>query len=97
MSEPLTVIACLRAKAGKEMQLRQELQCLVGPTLAEAGCIAYDLHESTSEAGSFMFHEVWRNSAALDAHFHTPHMIAISKLLPELLAGPMDLTKWTKL
>jgi quinol monooxygenase YgiN len=97
MSEFLTVVARLRAKAGQEAKLRGELQRLVAPTRAEAGCITYDLHESMSEAGCFLFYEVWKKSADLDAHFQTPHMLAIAKVLPELLAEPMDLTKWTKL
>jgi quinol monooxygenase YgiN len=97
MSELLTVVACLRAKAGQHAHLREQLQRLVAPTRAEAGCVTYDLFVSRSEPGCFMFHEVWKSAADLDAHFLTPHMVAISKLLPELLQGPMDLSKWTKL
>ena len=97
MSELLTVIARFRAKSGHEARLRQELQRLVAPTRAEAGCVIYDLHESSTEPGRFMFHEVWERDADLDAHFQTPHMLAIVKLLPELLEEPLDLTKWRKL
>jgi quinol monooxygenase YgiN len=97
MSELLTVVACLRAKSGQQSNLREQLQRLVAPTRAEAGCVTYDLHESMGEPGYFMFHEVWKSAADLDAHFQTLHMQAIAKMLPELLAGPMDLTKWTKL
>jgi|SRR5450631_2485033 quinol monooxygenase YgiN len=97
MSELLTVVARLRARAGQEARLRGELQRLVAPTRAEAGCVTYDLHESTGEPGCFLFFEVWKKPADLDAHFQTPHMLAIAKVLPELLAEPMDLTKWTKL
>ena len=97
MSELLTVIARVRAKDGQQNRLRQELQRLVAPTRAEAGCVSYDLHESKSEPGRFMFYEVWKSDAGLEAHFQTPHMLAISKLLPELLGEPMDLSKWTKL
>ncbi len=97
MREVLTVVACLRAKAGEHARLREELQRLVAPTRAETGCVTYDLHVSKSEPGLFMFYEVWKTEADLDAHFQTPHMVAIAKLLPELLESPMDLSKWTKL
>ena len=97
MGELLTVIACLRAKTGQQGQLRQELQRLVGPTRAEAGCVSYDLHESATQPGLFMFYEVWKSDSDLDAHFQTPHMLAISELLPELLQEPFDLTKWKML
>ncbi len=97
MSELLTVVARLRAKAGQESQLRGELQRLVEPTRAEAGCVTYDLHELTGEHGCFLFYEVWKKPADLEAHFQMPHMLAIAKVLPDLLAEPMDLTNWTKL
>ncbi|HEY2645515.1 MAG TPA: putative quinol monooxygenase [Candidatus Acidoferrales bacterium] len=97
MSEFLTVVARLQAKAGQHGRLREELQRLVAPTRAEAGCVSYDLHGSKTEPGFFMFYEIWRSAEDLEAHFKTPHMVAISKLLPDLLREPMDLTKWTRL
>ena len=97
MSELLTVIARLRAKAGQEAMLRQELKKLVTPTRAEAGCVLYDLHESNSEPGLFVFYETWKRDADLDAHFETPHITAFLAKVPELVEEPIDLTKCTKL
>ena len=96
MSEPITLIARLRAKAGREARLRQELQRLLAPTRAEAGCITYELHKSQTDPALFVFYENWKSQADLDGHFETPHLKAVLKLLPELLDGPMDLSKWTK-
>jgi hypothetical protein len=42
----LTIIAKLKAKSGAEDQLFEECRKLVGPTLAEEGCINYDMHRS---------------------------------------------------
>ena len=95
MSEPLTVIARVRAKAGQESRLRQEMQRLLAPTRAEAGCISYDLHQSQSDPALFVFYENWASQAALDAHFQTPHMQAHLNLVPDLVDGPLDITKWT--
>jgi len=97
MSELLTVVARLRAKPSQETQLRHHLQSLVMPTRAEAGCVAYELHESKSEPGHFLFYEVWKSDADLEKHFQTTHMKEIGKVLPDLLAEPMDLSKWGKL
>jgi quinol monooxygenase YgiN len=97
MSHPLTVVARLRARPGQETELRHQLQRLVTPTRAEPGCVTYELSESKKEPGHFLFYEVWKSDADLDEHFQTPHMKAIGKLLPDLLAEPMDLTKWSKL
>jgi quinol monooxygenase YgiN len=97
MSQLLTVVANLRARPGQETELRHQLQRLVTPTRAEAGCIAYELNESKSEPGHFLFYEVWKTEADLDEHFQTPHMKAVGKVLPELLAEAMELSKWSKL
>lgn len=97
MSDPLTVIARVRAKAGRQARLRQELQRLLAPTRAEAGCISYDLHQSQTDPALFVFYENWKSQADLDAHFETAHLQAMIKLVPELADGPFDLTKWTKL
>jgi quinol monooxygenase YgiN len=95
MSEPLILIARVRAKAGQETRLRRELQRLLAPTRAEAGCISYDLHQSQTDPALFVFYENWKSQADLDAHFETPHLQAMIKLVPELADGPFDITKWT--
>jgi quinol monooxygenase YgiN len=97
MSQLLTVVARLRAKPGQETELRHQLQRLVIPTRAEVGCVTYELSESRSESGHFLFYEVWKSEADLEEHFQTSHMMAVGKVLPELLAEPMDLSKWGKL
>jgi quinol monooxygenase YgiN len=97
MSQPLTVVARLRARPGQETELRHQLQRLVTPTRAEPGCVTYELNESQNEPGHFLFYEVWKSDADLDQHFQTAHMKAIGKVLPQLLAAPMDLGKWSKL
>jgi quinol monooxygenase YgiN len=96
MSEPLTVIARFQAKAGQESRLRRDLQSLLAPTRAEAGCINYDLHQSQSDPALFVFYENWTSQAALDAHFQTPHLQAFLKLVPELTDGAPEITKWAR-
>jgi quinol monooxygenase YgiN len=97
MTEPVTVLARLRAKKGQEDRARQELLKLIVPTRAEAGCINYDLHESSEDAGLFLFYENWRSQADLDLHFETPHLKAAVKIMPDLLDGELELTKWKKI
>jgi quinol monooxygenase YgiN len=97
MSGPLVLIARMRAKSGQQARLRQELQRLVAPTRSELGRITYDLHESQSDPAQFMFYEVWKSPADLDAHFETTHMKAMKKIEHEIIEGEMDLSRWTKL
>jgi quinol monooxygenase YgiN len=57
MQRKVTVIAFHRAKPDKERALREALLAVRAPTLKEKGCISYDLHESPSLPGVFVFLE----------------------------------------
>ena len=94
MSAPLTLVARMRAKSGQQARLHAELHRLVAPTRAETGCIAYDLHVSENDPALFLFYETWKSQADLDAHFETPHLQTLLKILPEMLEGEMELSKW---
>jgi quinol monooxygenase YgiN len=92
--ESLTVIAHIRAKPGQESRVRQVLQGLLIPTRAEAGCINYDLHQSQADPALFVFYENWASEAHLDAHSKSPHIQSFRKVAGEILAGPVEITKW---
>ncbi|MGA2844829.1 MAG: putative quinol monooxygenase [Candidatus Acidiferrales bacterium] len=94
MHESLTVIAHIRAKPGQESRVRQVLQGLLIPTRAEAGCINYDLHQSQADPALFVFYENWASEAHLDAHSKSPHIQSFRKVAGEILAGPVEITKW---
>jgi quinol monooxygenase YgiN len=97
MSEQLTVIARFRAKPGMEPRVRELFFGLTGPTQAEAGCIDYDLHQSIENPREFVFYENWISAAHLDAHLKTAHVQAVFKIVPEILDGPVEITKWKML
>ena len=97
MSEPLTIIATLRAKQGQESRAREVLRGMLAPTHAEDGCIDYDLHESLDDSRLFVFYENWTSAAHLDAHLKTPHFQALAKVIPEIFVGPPEITKWKKI
>ncbi|MCM3005077.1 putative quinol monooxygenase [Priestia koreensis] len=69
----ITINAILTAKPGKEELLRKELQAVLEPSRAEAGCVQYVLHESMEEQGVFVFYELWRDEEALNAHVEADH------------------------
>lgn len=96
MAETLTVIAHLRAKPGKEARVRELLLAMVESTCREAGCIDYVLHQSQDDPAKFVFYENWSSAAHLDIHAQSAHIQAFRKLVPELLDGPVEITKWTK-
>jgi quinol monooxygenase YgiN len=74
MSE-LFVAVGLRAKAGKEEELRRDLTAVVEPSRKEEGCLRYELFEDSNTSGLFVFFEHWASAEAQQKH-HTqgPHI-----------------------
>jgi quinol monooxygenase YgiN len=92
----LNIIAVIKAKAGKESETKQALQSIVGPTRAEAGCIDFDLYQSTDDHTTFMFYENWTSREALNDHMQTPHIKAFGLKAGDLLAEPIKASFWEK-
>ncbi len=81
----LTVIAYMRAKPGKEDELRDALKALIEPTSKEQGYVNYDLHESVEDPGVFFFYENWNSAQDLDAHLQAPHLQHFARIMGDLL------------
>ncbi len=90
----VTVLARFEAKRGKEEALRQAIMACVAPTRAEAGCINYDLHQSSDNKGLFMLYENWVSKKALDEHLEMPYLVELKTKAGELCAGPIDIALW---
>ncbi|MDD7968625.1 putative quinol monooxygenase [Actinomycetospora lemnae] len=86
----LTVIAHMKALPGKEQELRSELEKLVEPTLAEDGCVNYDLHVAVDDPGTFFFYENWTSPGHLEAHLANSHLVEFAGKLDEYLQGGAD-------
>lgn len=81
------VVAEVRAKPGKERELRQATLPLVAQVRAEPNNLLYFLHEDREVPGHFIFYEVFASQADFEAHNATPHVQAWFKRLPELASG----------
>jgi quinol monooxygenase YgiN len=81
------VVAEIRAKPGKEDELRAITLPLVAKVRAEPNNILYFLHEDHAQPGHFVFYEIFATKADFDAHNLTPHVQAWFKRLPELADG----------
>lgn len=84
---PLTVIATLKARDGREEESFRELQVLVEPTRKETGCLIYELHRSHEDSGLFMFTESWASRPEWDTHMQTPHLAAFGAKQDDLAAS----------
>lgn len=95
--EQVTVVATIRAKPGKEEDVKKALLKLIEPTRAEAGCINYDLHQAVDDRSVFVFHENWTSRRDLDEHLAKPHLEEFMTVAENLLDEPVDIRVLTRI
>jgi quinol monooxygenase YgiN len=89
------IVATIYPKPGKEKDLKDAIIKNIPNVRKEKGNIRYDLHELKADGTKFLFYEIWADKAAFEAHKVAPHMVAYSKNIKDLLAGPTDITLWS--
>lgn len=72
----LTIVAKIEANPDKIELVKAELQKLVEPTLKEAGCLQYDLHQDNDDPAVFLFYETWENRELWQDHMGNSHIAA---------------------
>lgn len=70
----LTIVANITAKTEKVDFIKAELKKLIAPTLAEEGCINYDLHQDNENPAHFMFYENWQSRELWENHMNAQHL-----------------------
>ena len=81
------VIATLNTKPGQAMEVRRAALPLISATLAETGCISYDLNADIGDENRLVFVERWEGREHLEAHFATAHIAAFGAAVKDLLEG----------
>ncbi|WP_163835479.1 putative quinol monooxygenase [Spartinivicinus ruber] len=74
VSDKLTVFVSIKVSDDARQQVREELLSLIKPTLAEPGCISFQMHESYNDNPHFIFYEEWESKEALQGHLGSPHI-----------------------
>ncbi|MDR6841348.1 putative quinol monooxygenase [Pseudoxanthomonas sacheonensis] len=87
------VVAEVRAKPGKEDELRAITLPLVEKVRAEPNNLMYFLQEDRETPGHFVFYEIFATQADFEAHNATPHVQAWFARLPELADGGVKATR----
>ena len=80
----VSVVARIKAREGKEDELREETLKLIEPTRSEEGCLNYDLHQGTEDPSIFFFYENWRSQQDLDEHLEMPYLKEYAEKLEDL-------------
>ena len=82
------VVATLTIKPETRAEFIEGAKACITETVKEAGCIAYDLHESVTDPTKVVFVERWENAEALGPHGKSEHMKAFGRIAKNCLAAP---------
>ena len=70
----LLIIGTVRLPPAKLAEAKPVMERMISASRAEPGCIEYSYAQDVLDAGLIHVKEVWRERAALDAHFHSAHI-----------------------
>jgi quinol monooxygenase YgiN len=87
----LTVVATMRAKPGKEQELREALEAMIPETLKESGNVSYDLHQGVEDPAVLILYENRRGADDQQGHLKTPHVQAAVGRMGELVDGELSI------
>ena len=79
----LVIAGTIRVPPERLDAFRPHMIAMLGASRAEDGCLEYSYAEDVAEPGLIRVFEAWRDHAALDAHFATPHLAAWRAAWPE--------------
>jgi len=82
-----SVVAEVRAKPGKEAELRAATLPLVALVRSDPKNLVYFLQEDRESPGRFIFYEIFANRADFEAHNAMPYVKDWFARLPELADG----------
>ncbi|SEK76151.1 putative quinol monooxygenase [Streptacidiphilus jiangxiensis] len=88
MSKRVSVVAVLKAKPGREQEMRAQARSMQEASSAEPGCLSYRNYVDPDDPRSWVVVEEWEDRAALDAHLASPHLARSLELSATLLAEP---------
>jgi len=74
MSKNLILVARIETNNDKIDFVKAELLKLLEPTLKEAGCIQYDLHQDNENPAVFVFYENWESRELWQEHMNNAHL-----------------------
>lgn len=77
------IAGTVRAPLENIERFRPHMLAMVAASRAEDGCIEYSYGFDVADPGLIRVFEVWRDQAAIDAHFNSPHMAAWRAVWPD--------------
>ncbi len=93
----INITVLLKAKEESTEKVKELLENLVANSRLESGCVQYDLHQDVQDATTFVFHEVWKNKEALEAHNAQEYLKQFFAIAPDLLSEKVKIIFTNKL
>lgn len=69
--EKIVLVARLKVREDAVEEAKNAALAIVADSRAEEGCVNYDVHQAIDDPTVFVWHETWKNKAAIDEHFQT--------------------------
>jgi len=91
----LTIVARIKTNSDKIELVKAELLKLIEPTLKEAGCIQYALHQDNEDPAVFLFYENWESRELWQEHMNNAHLAEYMKATEGAVAS-FTLNEMTK-
>ncbi len=89
MAKPLTIVATIQALQGFESDVEKALKACIEPTLAEDGCLQYDLHADNNKPGLFLFYENWATREQWLVHMESTHLATMKTATEGKMQAPL--------
>ena len=90
-NKQLIIAASVKIKPEKVSEFIEKTKSLIESSRAEEGCISYTLYQCPTDSTVFMFFEEWKDQAAIDFHFNTPHFKGFAPISQDCAAEPSKL------
>lgn len=88
----LVIAGTVRVPPENLDRFRPHMQAMLAASRAEDGCLTYSYAVDVAEPGLVRVFEAWRDQAAIDAHFQTPHMAAWRAAWPQFGVSDRNLS-----
>jgi quinol monooxygenase YgiN len=77
----IIVMGHAKTAPGDLDRLKDAMAAQLAATNAEDGCLHYSFSRDVLDPDTMIITERWRDQAAIDAHFNSPHMAEFNKAL----------------
>jgi len=90
--ENIVLMARLKVKPDSIESAKRAALSIISDSRAEDGCLNYDFHQAIDDETVFIWHETWKNKAAIEAHGASEHFKNFSRSIKDWVEEPLQIT-----